>query len=96
MLKGYRAYVPEQDLRLPPSLGQWLPEGHLAYFVSDVVDPLDLTPMHAEFGDERRGRPHAPEAEDESWRCHLFGLPAYRLSPYGRGDKPDRRAMKPR
>ena len=57
MPKSYRAYIPEQDLLLPPSVSQWLPEGHLAYFVSDVVDQLDLTPMHAEYGEERRGQP---------------------------------------
>jgi len=38
MPKVYRAYLPEQDLLLPPSLRDWLPEGHLAYYVSDVVD----------------------------------------------------------
>ena len=57
MPKGYRAYLPDQDFLLPPSLSQWLPEGHLAYFVSDVVGQLDLAPMHAEYGDERRGQP---------------------------------------
>jgi transposase len=57
MPKGYRSYLPDQDFLLPPSLCQWLPEGHLAYFVSDVVDQLDLAPMHAEYGDERRGQP---------------------------------------
>jgi len=57
MPKGYRPYLPEQDLLLPPSLSEWLPEGHLAYFVSDVVDQLDLAPMHAEYGEERRGQP---------------------------------------
>jgi len=29
----------------------------LAYFVSDLVDQLDLAPMHAEYGEERRGQP---------------------------------------
>jgi len=29
MQKGYRAYLPEQDLLLPPSLRQWLDEDHL-------------------------------------------------------------------
>ena len=57
MPKGYRPYLPDQDFLLPPSLSRWLPEGHLAYFVSDVVDQLDLAPMHAEYGDERRGQP---------------------------------------
>lgn len=57
MAKGYRSYQPDQDLLLPPSLRDWLPEDHLVYFVSDVVDQLDLTEMHALYGDERRGQP---------------------------------------
>jgi hypothetical protein len=56
MPKGYRRYLPDQDYLLPPSLQQWLPEGHLAYFVSDVVDQLDLTPMHAEYGESAGSR----------------------------------------
>ncbi len=38
MTKPFRTYLPEQDLLLLPSLREWLPEDHLAYFVSDVVD----------------------------------------------------------
>jgi hypothetical protein len=40
MAKTYRHYVPEQDLLLPPSLREWLPEDHLAYLASDLVDHL--------------------------------------------------------
>jgi len=57
MPKGYRAYLPEQDLLLPPSLRDWLPEGHLAYFVADVVDQLDLSAIHAVYEKEMRGQP---------------------------------------
>ena len=57
MPKGYRAYLPEQDLLLPPSLRDWLPEGHLAYYVSDVVDQLDLSAIQAVYEKERRGQP---------------------------------------
>jgi hypothetical protein len=32
-----------QPFLLPPDLRDWLPEGHLAWFVLDVVDQLDLT-----------------------------------------------------
>jgi len=42
MGKGYRSYEPDQDYLLPPSLRDWLPENHLAYFVSDVIDNVDL------------------------------------------------------
>ena len=57
MPKGYRTYLPEQELLLPPSLREWLPEHHLVYFVSDVVDQLDLSAMYAVYEKERRGQP---------------------------------------
>lgn len=47
MSKTDRPYQPEQDLLLPPSLRDWLPENHLAYFVSDLVDQLDLSAITA-------------------------------------------------
>ena len=57
MGKSYRPYYPDEELLLPPSLRDWLPEKHLAYFVSDVVDNLDLSAMDAVYGDEKRGQP---------------------------------------
>jgi len=57
MPKGYRTYLPEQDLLLPPSLRQWVAEDHLVYFVSDVVDQRDLSAMHAVYEKEKRGQP---------------------------------------
>ena len=57
MAKTYRPYVPEQDLLLPPSLRDWLPEHHLAYFVSDLVDQLDLSAITTVYEDEERGYP---------------------------------------
>jgi transposase len=55
--KTFREYLPEQDLLLPPSLRDWLPEGHLAYFVSDVVDQLDLSAIESVYEQEDRGQP---------------------------------------
>src|SRR6266481_2711150 len=57
MAKGYRTYLPEQELLLPPSLREWLPENHLVYFVSDVVDQLDLSAAHTVYEEEKRGQP---------------------------------------
>jgi transposase len=57
MGKSYRPYYPDEELLLPPSLREWLPENHLAYFVSDVVDHLDLSAMDAVYGNEKRGQP---------------------------------------
>ena len=57
MSKGYRPYLPDQDLLLPPNLREWVAEEHLVYFVSDVVDQLDLSAIHAVYGEEKRGQP---------------------------------------
>lgn len=57
----FRPYSPDQELLLPPSLNEWLPEGHLAYFVSDVVEELDLSALYARYdGDGRRNSPFDP------------------------------------
>src|SRR5438876_11783814 len=57
MAKTYKTYLPDQDLLLPPSLRDWLPENHLAYCVSDVVDQLDLSTIEAVYEEEDRGQP---------------------------------------
>src|SRR5512132_2295765 len=57
MGKSYRLYLPDQEFLLPQSLRDWLPENHLVYFVSDVVDNLGLSAMDAVYGDEQRGQP---------------------------------------
>lgn len=49
MPASYLPYLPDQDFLLPPSMGEWLPEGHLAYFVSDTIDSLDLAAFHARY-----------------------------------------------
>lgn len=57
MAKTFRSYLPEQNLLLPPSLREWLPDDHLAYFVSDVVDQLDLSAIESVYEEEDRGQP---------------------------------------
>lgn len=57
MAKTYRPYVPEQALLLPPSLRDWLPEDHLAFFVSDLIDHVDLSAITCVYEEEERGYP---------------------------------------
>jgi transposase len=57
MAKTYRPYAPEQSLLLPPSPRDWLPEDHLVYFVSDLIDQLDLSAITRGYEDEERGYP---------------------------------------
>ncbi|MDH4237802.1 MAG: hypothetical protein OEV17_11210 [Nitrospira sp.] len=40
-----RPYDPDEVWLLPPSPQEWLPENHLAYFLSDLVETLTLTPI---------------------------------------------------
>ncbi|MCA1575522.1 MAG: IS1182 family transposase [Acidobacteria bacterium] len=62
MSRIYLSYDPEQRLLMPPDLRDWLPEGHLALFISDVVDELDLKPIVElyESGDGRGRPPYHP------------------------------------
>jgi len=57
MAKSYRPYFPEQGFLLPPSLREWLAEDHLAYFVSDLIDGLDLGAIESHYEGEERGYP---------------------------------------
>ena len=58
MGKTFRAYNLDQRLLLPPDMRQWLPEGHLALFLLDVVSQLDLTEIMKGYEDgDGRGQP---------------------------------------
>ena len=61
MSTTFRPYAPDQSLLLPPDVREWLPEGHLAHHISDLVDDLDLTAFYAPYeGDGRRNAPYEP------------------------------------
>jgi len=59
MTKTFRPYSLDQQLRLPPDMRGWLPEGDLALFVSDVVDELDLSAIYAGYETRKAGGAHA-------------------------------------
>ncbi len=56
-MKTYRPYEPDQVLLLPPSLDDWLPKGHLARFVAEIVEDLDLKAIVGVYEREERGQP---------------------------------------
>jgi transposase len=60
--KTFRPYCPEQVLLMSPVLSEWLPEGHLAHFVSDVVESgaLDLSAIYCAYEEERGFPPYDP------------------------------------
>jgi len=60
MSKTFRPYEPDQLLLLPPALSDWVPEKHLARFVGDVVDGLDLSVIEEAYDEERGYPPYHP------------------------------------
>jgi transposase len=61
MAANYLPYEPQQMQLLPEALQEWLPEGHLAHFISDAIDGLDLVAFHARYDqDGPRNQPFHP------------------------------------
>ena len=60
MSKTFLPYDPEQQLLLLVALQEWLPQDHLAYFISDVVDQLDLSAITGRYEEQRGGPPYHP------------------------------------
>src|SRR5919205_2600580 len=56
MAQNFLACDREQELLLPPSLREWLPEGHLAWLVIDAVGQLDLSAFYAGYRADGHGR----------------------------------------
>ena len=56
MAQNFLACDREQELLLPPSLREWLPEGHLAWFVIDAVAEMDLSAFYAAYREDGHGR----------------------------------------
>jgi transposase len=53
----FRSYAPDQLLLLPQDLREWLPEGHAAYFILDVMGELDLSEIYSSYDGSKGGRP---------------------------------------
>jgi transposase len=60
MAKTFRAYDPDQMLLMPPALADWVPEDHLARFVRDLVETLDLHAIEEVYAEERGYPPYDP------------------------------------
>ena len=71
-MKTYRPYAPEQSYLLPPSPSEWLPEGHLAYFILELLEDIDLGEIERvlQAKDHRGERPFSPRMMTALW---LYG-----------------------
>ena len=70
----------DQVFLMPPSLRDWVPEGHLVWTVLDAVGELDLSAIYADYRDDGRGRP----AYEPSMMVALL------LYAYARGNRSSR------
>jgi transposase len=70
----------DQVLLMPPSLRDWVPEGHLVWTVLDAVSELDLSAMYGDYRADGRGRP----AYEPSMMVGLL------LYAYARGNRSSR------
>jgi transposase len=57
MPQNFSAVERDQVFLMPPSLREWLPEGHLAWYVLDVVAEMDLSAFYARYREDGWGRP---------------------------------------
>lgn len=81
MAKTFRPYTLDQQVLLPPDLRAWLPRGHLALYVSDVVDALDLSAILRVYAaaDPRGGVPYHPALLVKLLVCaYCAGVPSSR------------------
>lgn len=61
MPTSYLPYAPDQQLLLPHSLQEWLPQGHLAHYINDTIDTLDLSAFFKRYqGGGSRNQPFHP------------------------------------
>jgi transposase len=70
----------EQVFLMPPSLREWVPEGHLVWTVVGAVEEMDLSDFYADYRVDGRGRP----AYDPKMMVALL------LYAYARGNRSSR------
>jgi transposase len=70
----------DQELLLPPSVSDWLPDGHLAWFVLEAVEAFDLSAFYADYRQDGWGR----AAHDPKMMVALL------LYAYARGERSSR------
>jgi transposase len=72
MCQNFIADTVNQTLMFTPSLHDWLPEGHLAHFLLDVVAALDLSAIYTSYQD-KDGSGQAAYAPEMMVRLLLYG-----------------------
>ncbi len=56
-MRKFKEYKVDQLLLLPPDIREWLPEDHLAYFIMDVTEELELKEIYDSYDGSEGGQP---------------------------------------
>jgi transposase len=80
MAKKYRRYEPKQTFLIPHDIRDWLPEGHLAFFIDETVDDLDLSEIYDYYERSDRGQPpyHPEMMTKVIFYAYCTGMPSSR------------------
>ena len=57
MTRKFREWTPDQHYLFPPSPHDWLPQNHLVYFLLEVSEQIDISPIVADYDSEKGGQP---------------------------------------
>jgi hypothetical protein len=80
MAQNFIASDREQSFLLPPDVRGWLPEGHFAWFVLDVVEELDLDSFYVVYHRDGMGRlGHRPAGQNAGRRARRRVVPAVKI-----------------
>ncbi len=57
MSRKFREWTPDQNWLFPPSPQDWLPQDHLVYFLLEVSEQIDISPIVADYASEKGAQP---------------------------------------
>jgi transposase len=57
MARKFREWTPDQNYLFPPSTRDWLPQNHLVYFLLEVSQQIDISPILDDYDSEKGGQP---------------------------------------
>ena len=67
-MSNFRPITRDMDFLMPPSVDEWLPQRHLARFVVEVIEGLDLRAMTGSYRGSGEASYHSAAA---AWADHL-------------------------